>query len=81
MEEIDGRSPRGERGLKYRSVPSKSEKTSRSPRGERGLKWVMVEVFPAASLSFPSRGAWIEIQKPDSVWLKQSVVPLAGSVD
>ena len=39
----------------------------RSPHGERGLKFLLIHsrVFPLG-LSLPSRGAWIEMEIPNS---------------
>ena len=59
-----GRSPRGERGLKWHLHISMQLRLSRrSPRGERGLKWLSSFSPSLARSSLPSRGAWIEIPK------------------
>ena len=58
-----GRSPRGERGLKYvLTVAINVAFGGRSPRGERGLKCKEhPEYFDPSGTSLPPRGAWIEI--------------------
>ena len=59
-----GRSPHGERGLKYhRSAALPAQSTRRSPHGERGLKSAVGGVDLAAVASLPTRGAWIEIPR------------------
>ena len=58
-----GRSPCGERGLKYRMPLWKSTCAAcRSPCGERGLKYHALRQQTAGEWSLPVRGAWIEIQ-------------------
>ena len=56
-----GRSPYGERGLKYQRIPQAHAAASRSPYGERGLKldrsWSGLTLGESLSL----RRAWIEI--------------------
>ena len=56
-----GRSPQGERGLKYVRVFLRIRIISRSPQGERGLKLVGKDGQAYSSVSLPARGAWIEI--------------------
>ena len=76
-----GRSPHGERGLKYWENFSCDCRPRRSPHGERGLK------FPAAKAGFhdfrslPPRGAWIEIMSALFSRLPVTVAPPTGSVD
>ena len=55
------RSPQGERGLKFRTVPPGIFQRRRSPQGERGLKCPKSYEFFTTSLSLPTGGAWIEI--------------------
>ena len=61
QEAQNGRSPCGERGLKYdvREVPPII--SGRSPCGERGLKYTIGNVTFKSCASLPLRGAWIEI--------------------
>ena len=62
LDHMPGRSPRGERGLKYyRNFRHLRYHHRRSPRGERGLKYVDINRISVAVLSLPPRGAWIEI--------------------
>ena len=76
-----GRSPHGERGLKFGLDFCIDKIASRSPHGERGLKLLHAEVYNSSSSSLPSRGAWIEIG-PGSPWGPCGpVAPLTGSVD
>ena len=58
---LEGRSPHGERGLKYSEIGSKECVPSRSPHGERGLKYKILggELVGFGSLS--SWRAWIEM--------------------
>ena len=57
----EGRSPHGERGLKYPALSTSTFSTSRSPHGERGLKFILPSQKIKDKKSLPSRGAWIEI--------------------
>ena len=57
-----GRSPHGERGLKYPGPRQHGIRgTRRSPHGERGLKSLQLCVGISGLKSLPSRGAWIEM--------------------
>ena len=57
-----GRSPCGERGLKYLEEQASREiKERRSPCGERGLKYNYRGKTVSVDASLPVRGAWIEI--------------------
>ena len=57
-----GRSPCGERGLKFRGrFRPFPVSESRSPCGERGLKCGGACASPSAVSSLPVRGAWIEM--------------------
>ena len=56
-----GRSPCGERGLKYCHVGKELPACSRSPCGERGLKCCLYSFAALLLQSLPVRGAWIEI--------------------
>ena len=42
---ISGRSPHGERGLKYTVRDGLAQKLSRSPHGERGLKYTTIQAY------------------------------------
>ena len=55
-----GRSPSGERGLKYLLRNLHHRNGGRSPSGERGLKCVGHGHLAHVVLSLPIRGAWIE---------------------
>ena len=57
-----GRSPCGERGLKYHYICDLGPTLERrSPCGERGLKSVAAGAVRDAAASLPVRGAWVEI--------------------
>ena len=56
-----GRSPHGERGLKYYFGGISFTEARRSPHGERGLKFSSIEQLPFDEKSLPTRGAWIEM--------------------
>ena len=56
-----GRSPYGERGLKYVAVDLHAIIASRSPYGERGLKLLRSASVGIAGGSLSLRRAWIEI--------------------
>ena len=77
-----GRSPCGERGLKWQYLQSVLRRMPRrSPCGERGLK----SPAPAALqlpewLSLPVRGAWVEIKSSREGTMEMVVAPRAGSV-
>ena len=58
----EGRSPQGERGLKYHLGGDHGCRCRRrSPQGERGLKSEQRGHVRHAASSLPARGAWIEI--------------------
>ena len=81
MDEGDGRSPRGERGLK--SIGRRRSPVQKESLPSRGA-WI--EMLSSLShlqttLSLPSRGAWIEIVIIDKFPDIMKVAPLAGSVD
>ena len=67
-----GRSPHGERGLKFVEIPSASGVIGRSPHGERGLKSLEPICARSPLESLPARGAWIEIISttltPSEIW-------------
>ena len=56
-----GRSPQGERGLKFLGLVDNYDITRRSPQGERGLKSIGRVGVDCRVPSLPARGAWIEI--------------------
>ena len=56
-----GRSPHGERGLKWKKLTAFPGLCCRSPHGERGLKSYEAYYTSASQESLPSRGAWIEM--------------------
>ena len=56
-----GRSPHGERGLKYGELLAGRTGGGRSPHGERGLKYDVWRRALVGHLSLSSRRAWIEI--------------------
>ena len=60
-DDVRGRSPRGERGLKFNKRLAKGILVGRSPRGERGLKFQRGTEDHLVEQSLPARGAWIEI--------------------
>ena len=65
MAKIEGRSPNGE--LVFKSNRRRNQLTGlcRSPHGERGLKLGCGRSRRKCWKSLPTRGAWIEIAKPD----------------
>ena len=76
-----GRSPCGERGLKYKQTSGEGEVGLSLP-----LRGAWIEIFQVSqtgicSLSLPLRGAWIEIRLRAIVQKRLTVAPLAGSVD
>ena len=58
---VNGRAPRGARGLKCLWVFASDLAIRRAPRGARGLKYIMDGWQTWAMRSRPARGAWIEI--------------------
>ena len=60
--EDNGRSPCGERGLKYFPIFEVAMCPRRSPCGERGLKSAYQVRKYQSRRSLPVRGAWIEIE-------------------
>ena len=59
---IHGRSPHGERGLKFKQTRKNvAAYFGRSPHGERGLKSVAPLLSQYEVASLPARGAWIEM--------------------
>ena len=60
--DFEGRSPQGERGLKYGLLHPVPAARCRSPQGERGLKSGKDRVLARALMSLSARRAWIEIQ-------------------
>ena len=60
---VAGRSPHGERGLKYWTKASSPKSLGRSPHGERGLKWLRMRQAKSMILSLSSRRAWIEMRR------------------
>ncbi len=60
--EAEGRSPYGERGLKFKFRRINIRTESRSPYGERGLKLLSCRQLFVSARSLPVRGAWIEMQ-------------------
>ena len=77
----DGRSPCGERGLKYEAGVQEFRAERRSPCGERGLKFRGRQKRYKVAVSLPVRGAWIEIAMVTKFIARSSVAPRAGSVD
>ena len=78
---FQGRSPCGERGLKYCPRGAGRRRQSRSPCGERGLKLPGLRRIPAEQPSLPVRGAWIEMFLEANDFRLLMVAPRAGSVD
>ena len=76
-----GRSPCGERGLKYAGDRGHQEHLRRSPCGERGLKFREKAAVERLFKSLPVRGAWIEIFCAALSCVLAAVAPRAGSVD
>ena len=78
---ISGRSPQGERGLKFLKIDCLRLLPCRSPQGERGLKWISRPTPSHPNSSLPSGGAWIEMAPRRITTYVISVAPLRGSVD
>ena len=78
---MSGRSPYGERGLKYGPAAAPGAGRSRSPYGERGLKSLGSTIMIEHNGSLPLRGAWIEIYSDLQRDGSRQVAPLTGSVD
>ena len=76
-----GRSPHGERGLKYIIRLVDIGKSCRSPHGERGLKWVQHGPIKRGPESLSSRRAWIEIWTCGDCPDANAVALLTESVD
>ena len=76
-----GRSPCGERGLKYQVVNFSVVAYGRSPCGERGLKYRYANGQGSPTVSLPVRGAWIEILCRKAACPLTLIAPRAGSVD
>ena len=77
-----GRSPCGERGLKY--FIENFRKTAKTSLPVRGA-WIEIVVdcpqMQENQRSLPVRGAWIEMMSPRTGRPKSDVAPRAGSVD
>jgi len=80
-EVTSGRSPHGERGLKYQQQVQHLCNQRRSPHGERGLKFDYPVFKLNYDTSLSSRRAWIEIKKVISHSLHNMVALLTESVD
>ena len=78
---LAGRTPHGVRGLKLFFVAPACRVFGRTPHGVRGLKFVAIALAVTIRWSHPSRGAWIEITRPDDLFFGLSVAPLTGCVD
>ena len=74
-----GRSPCGERGLKFVYPTTYGVKWRRSPCGERGLKCVQRHNRQCAIMSLPVRGAWIEISAARRISSVRSSLPVRGA--
>ena len=78
---LGGRSPYGERGLKYLRPLQQSDRQRRSPYGERGLKFGCVLRGTGDVLSLSLRRAWIEILTYRIFYGRTAVALLTESVD
>ena len=58
---LNGPSPHGEGGLKWRWVGALHSPFGPSPHGEGGLKFGLSLAALPLLMSLPSRGGWIEI--------------------
>ena len=76
-----GRSPYGERGLKFTGNPSSVVASSRSPYGERGLKFQDAGRLGQDDVSLSLRRAWIEITRSSPAGRGATVALLTESVD
>ena len=74
-----GRSPHGERGLKYPSVTQHNARPGRSPHGERGLKYTSPMSNCCFDMSLPTRGAWIEIHRRPVFSAPSASLPTRGA--
>ena len=77
----EGRSPHGERGLKYNPIALASCISRRSPHGERGLKSIGKIGHGHEILSLSSWRAWIEIRPLRTARHGNRVALLMESVD
>ncbi len=78
----DGRSPCGERGLKFDISRIIIGGTSRSPCGERGLKWASVSDRQATAFCrSPCGERGLKLLSHTMSRLRMIVAPRAGSVD
>ena len=78
---MDGRSPQGERGLKWLYRLDLLLFAGRSPQGERGLKYLGLSLTELSQRSLPAGGAWIEIFNKTVSKGESYVAPRRGSVD
>ncbi len=76
------RAPHGARGSKSGDLQAGPEDhLCRAPHGARGSKFVVTVFRPTTIASRPSRGAWIEMLKPNIITNQSEVAPLTGRVD
>ena len=78
---MTGRSPHGERGLKYLAASTRPREGRRSPHGERGLKYPHETRRYGHGTSLSSRRAWIEIKESSGTISTGRVALLTESVD
>ena len=77
---VPGRSPCGERGLKFlSSVRARHGWRGRSPCGERGLKLRKKQQVDEGKMSLPVRGAWVEINYIRHDVYKALSLPVRGA--
>ena len=78
-----GRSPPGERGLKFKARQAAATEINRS-LPTRGA-WIEIREWEKRAkdnkASLPTRGAWIEINPRMPAWRPSMVAPHPGSVD
>ena len=77
----EGRSPSGERGLKYEHAGRTGRRGSRSPSGERGLKYQVIQMTVAHHGRSPSGERGLKFRYPVQGGAGCPVAPHPGSVD
>ena len=76
-----GRSPCGERGLKYRKLQVLAERENRSlPVRGAWVEMRRISMRVCEAVSLPVRGAWVEIDARSPPRHPRRVAPRAGSV-
>ena len=75
------RSPRGERGLKYKLILSTCSAHQSLPARGAWIEIRRLRPLTRSDTSLPARGAWIEILSTTFFAASHAVAPREGSVD